>query len=64
MTAAHVISEEQERIETWRREELERGGYPSDIAADLAGRDHVDLRFAISLLERGCPPEVALQILK
>jgi len=64
MTAAHLISEEQERIETWRREELERAGYPREIAADLAGREDVDLRFAVSLLQRGCPPEVALQILR
>jgi hypothetical protein len=63
MTAANLISEERERIEAWRREELERGGYPPAAAADLAARDDVDLRQAVSLLERGCSPELALEIL-
>lgn len=63
MTAANLISEEHQRIEAWRREELERGGYPPKAAAELAGRYDVDLRQAISLLERGCPPDLALEIL-
>ncbi len=63
MTAANLISEEHERIAAWRREELERAGYPPEAAADLAGRYEVDLRHAISLLERGCPPDLALEIL-
>jgi hypothetical protein len=64
MTAAELHQEtEIERIERWRREELERAGYPSDAAAALAARHDVDLHAAVGLLERGCPPETALQIL-
>ena len=64
MTAAelHELTE-LERIERWRLEELTRAGYPADGAAALSGRLDVDLHHAVELLERGCPPEVALRIL-
>lgn len=52
-----------ERIEHWRAEALERAGYDPSSAAMLAMRHDVDLHDAIGLLERGCPPELALQIL-
>jgi hypothetical protein len=64
MTAAELQeTTEIERIELWRREELERGGYPPDAARAIAERHDVDLRAAVALLERGCPPETALRIL-
>ena len=61
---ANLIVEERERVEAWRREELVRAGYPAEAADELAGRDDVDLRMAIALIERGCPPELATQILR
>lgn len=54
---------EVERIERWRTEELERAGYEARAAGRLAVRHDVDLHFAIDLLARGCPPELALKIL-
>lgn len=64
MTAVEEILEtEQERVERWRAEELVRAGYDPDAAADLACRPDVDLHGAIELLERGCPAELAVQIL-
>jgi hypothetical protein len=64
MTTAQVKEgTELERIERWRRDALERAGYPSEGAKQLARRHDIDLHFAIGLLERGCPVEVALQIL-
>jgi hypothetical protein len=54
---------EQERIERWRAEELERAGYEASAAALLATRGDVDLHFATDLLRNGCAPELALQIL-
>jgi hypothetical protein len=54
---------ESERIQRWRAHELERAGYSSHEAAELAGRLDVDLHLAVELLERGCPPETALRIL-
>jgi hypothetical protein len=63
MPAANLITEERDRVESWRREELERAGYPPEAAAKLASREDVDLRRAISLLEHGCSSELALRIL-
>jgi hypothetical protein len=54
---------ELEQVERWRAGELERAGYPREAAARLAARHDVDLHRAVELLERGCSPELALQIL-
>ena len=54
---------EQQRIERWRAEMLERAGFGAQDASELASRADVDLHTAIGLIEKGCPPEVALRIL-
>jgi len=54
---------EQELVEHWRASELERAGYPADLAAELATRSDIDLHRAADLLERGCTPELAASIL-
>jgi len=54
---------EQQMIELWRTEELERAGYSHRAAGRLAARHDVDLHLAVRLVERGCPPELALKIL-
>jgi hypothetical protein len=54
---------ESERIQRWRAEELERAGYGPAEAGELAARADVDLHFAVELLERGCPADIALRIL-
>ena len=67
MTAAEmqmIFETEAERVERWRAEELERAGYDPDTAAELAARPDVDLHRATSLLESGCPVELAVQILR
>jgi hypothetical protein len=65
MSAAELqaTDTEQQRIERWRAEELERAGYDRSAAVLLAGRLDVDLHYAIDLLRAGCAPELALQIL-
>jgi hypothetical protein len=66
MTAAETrlaLDTEVDRIEEWRREELERAGYPVREAARLAERHDVDLHFATDLISRGCPVPVAVEIL-
>ena len=55
---------EVERVERWRAQELERAGYDAEAACELALRSDVDLHAAVALVERGCPPELALQILR
>ena len=66
MTAAQIPVQETEadRVVRWRAEELEKAGYDADAAAELAGRNDVDLHRAIGLLESGCPVGLALQILR
>ncbi|HET9288344.1 MAG TPA: hypothetical protein VFO26_12395 [Gaiella sp.] len=44
-------------------ERLLQAGYDAEAAIVLALDRDVDLHFAVSLLERGCPPDTALQIL-
>ena len=65
MAAAETTTtqSEQERIERWRADELERAGYEPAAASLLAGRFDVDLHYAIDLVRNGCNPELALQIL-
>jgi hypothetical protein len=51
-----------ESVVAWRRESLERAGYPAALADDIASSD-ADLHQAIDLLRAGCTPELAAQIL-
>ena len=63
-TAEHEIVEtELERVERWRTAELMRVGFAGDDAVALAARTDVDLHEAIELVQRGCPPELAVRIL-
>jgi hypothetical protein len=64
MAAAHdIIETELDRVERWRTAELMRVGFPGDDAVALAARTDVDLHEAIELVQRGCPPELAVRIL-
>ncbi len=54
---------EEERIIRWRIEALTRAGYDWPASMMIAVRSDIDLHFASNLLRRGCPPDVALQIL-
>ena len=62
-TDIDIRETELERIQRWRTEELLRAGYEVRAAERLAGRLDVDLHRAVELLEQGCPPELALEIL-
>jgi hypothetical protein len=47
----------------WRRSQLVRSGFPQRLAARAAHDGHYDLHRLIELVERGCPPALALRIL-
>jgi hypothetical protein len=50
-------------VVSWRRDQLVHTGFSLRLAARLA-RDHrYDLHALIGLVERGCPPELAVRIL-
>jgi hypothetical protein len=62
-TAPRRPAREHGDVVSWRIERLAAAGYPADAALVLALDREVDLHLAVSLLERGCAPDTALQIL-
>ena len=58
-----IFLDEDARVLDWRIEELLRAGFPELLALELAATIEVDLHAAVSLRERGCPPETAARIL-
>ena len=51
------------QVVEWRRSQLSRAGFPAALAARAANDLRLDLHAAIELVERGCPPRLALRIL-
>ncbi len=47
----------------WRREQLVEAGFRFPVAARLAKDSRYDLHALIELVERGCPPALAVRIL-
>jgi hypothetical protein len=67
---AHTVDEpvsarqcEAERVLDWRISQLAQAGYEGEAVLRLATSPEVDLRLAIDLVRRGCPPGTALRIL-
>ncbi|HEV3408534.1 MAG TPA: hypothetical protein VG079_07610 [Gaiellaceae bacterium] len=54
---------EPSRVLAWRREQLVETGFPPSLAAQVAVDPRYDLHALIELVERDCPPELAVQIL-
>jgi hypothetical protein len=53
---------EQAKVESWRLHVLMEAGYPLPLAERLAGSE-ADLHEAVRLLEQGCAPATAAEIL-
>jgi hypothetical protein len=49
-------------VVAWRRDQLVDSGFPAALAAELAGDRRFDLHALVELVERGCPPEIAVRI--
>jgi hypothetical protein len=47
----------------WRRDQLVESGFPAALAAELADNRRFDLHALVELVERGCPPDLAVRIL-
>jgi hypothetical protein len=62
-TALPPFEPERDEVTSWRIERLMAAGYDGEAALVLALDRDVDLHLAVSLLERGCPSDTALQIL-
>jgi hypothetical protein len=61
--AAASTEREPADVFAWRRSQLVRSGFPKRLAARVAHDGQYDLHRLIELVERGCPPELALRIL-
>jgi hypothetical protein len=64
MAAAQLEHRETESdvVRRWRFDELLRAGYDIADAAELALRTEIDLHWAVSLVQRGCPSATATRI--
>jgi hypothetical protein len=47
----------------WRHEQLVRAAFPPQLAAFAAEDGRYDVHALIELVERGCPPALAVRIL-
>jgi hypothetical protein len=52
-----------DHVVTWRCDQLVRSGVPPSLAARAAMDGGYDVHAFVELLERGCPPELAIRIL-
>lgn len=50
-------------VVSWRRDQLVQAGFRLPLAMRLARDARFDLHALIELVERGCPPELAVRIL-
>lgn len=50
-------------VRAWRRCRLVESGFPAALADRLAGDAAFDLHALLELVDRGCPPELAVRIL-
>ncbi|BCT78213.1 hypothetical protein SCMU_40550 [Sinomonas cyclohexanicum] len=53
---------EEERIVAWRARLLRDAGFPATLAARMAAARGVDIHELLSLVDKGCPPELAVRI--
>jgi hypothetical protein len=49
-------------VRRWRRDQLAASGFAPGAAARLASDTRFDLHALIELVDRGCPPDLAVRI--
>ena len=57
------MSTQTKAVVEWRRSELLHCGFPPSLAGRVAEDERYDLRELIELVDRGCAPALAVQIL-
>jgi hypothetical protein len=64
LAAANEAGEpsERERVVRWRVQRLRSGGFPPALAEQLALTTGTDLHALLALVDRGCPPHLAIRI--
>ena len=65
MGARHSYAPEgnKARILRWRAARLERAGFGASLALKVAGDPGADIHGLLELVDRGCPPQLAVRIL-
>jgi hypothetical protein len=61
-----TVSERSTELSTlapWRRSFLRRAGCDPHLAAEVAADLRYDVEAMVDLIERGCPPQLAVRIL-
>jgi hypothetical protein len=51
------------RYSNWRRDTLVRAGFEPDLSSAVAGDPRIDVHRLLELVDRGCPPDLAVRIL-
>jgi hypothetical protein len=51
-------------IAAWRQQQLADAGFPAALAREVAHDPAYDLHALIELVERGCPPTLAVRIME
>jgi hypothetical protein len=57
-------SQDLHTVVQWRRAQLVQAGLPRELAARVARDERYDLHELIALVEHGCAPALAVQILE
>lgn len=58
-----IESPEADAVVLWRISRLKEAGFTSELAEALARDCAYDLHAVLGLVDRGCPPELAVRIL-
>jgi hypothetical protein len=58
-----IESPEADAVVLWRTDRLTEAGFPRELAEALARDCAYDLHAVLGLVDRGCPPELAVRIL-
>ena len=58
-----MVQEDTAEVASWRRQQLIASGFEPGLAWRIAREGGYDLHALIELVERGCPPELAVRIL-
>ncbi len=58
-----TLEREANEVVSWRQDQLAASGFPPPLAASVAGDSRYDLHALIELVERSCPPPLAVRIL-
>jgi hypothetical protein len=60
LTVPNVIDHDELQVHNWRVSQLKRLGIPGSLAETYA--DRIDWHQVARLVQRGCPPQLALRI--